>query len=229
MPLAGTRVGRRHSCGTGVGGDITTILVGECGTPSWSLSGCPRLDSTAKAPPGKLRPGRAPPPRMTGAGLPPGNPRGHATRAHSAFGCSSPGPLQAPRARRFPWQPSKPASFAPGLAAGTLTSAAPPQRVPRHPCLSPRSPRPPRGPRSSPEAPPGPSSAPPTFLLAPRTHLSSARQPRPPRAAPTPAVSRAGARLEAPPAGRATDRARPPRGRGLGGGACEGGEPGEAN
>ncbi|MEJ1281750.1 hypothetical protein NN561_012700 [Cricetulus griseus] len=171
---------------------------------------------------------------MTETGSPPGRSRGHATRAHPAFGCSSPGPLQAPCARRFPWQPSKPASIAPRLAAGTVTSAAPPQRVPGHPCLSPRSLRPPRVSAVAQRHLLGYPRPPLTFLLAPRTHLSSARQPRPPRAAPTPAVSRAGARLEAPPAGRATDRARPPEGagppgRGLRGGACEGGKYGEVN
>lgn len=130
-------------------------------------------------------------------------------------GAAPPGPLQAPCARRFLWQPSKPAFIAPGLAAGTVTSSAPPQRVPRHPCLSPRSPRPPRVPAVAQPHLLGHPRPLLTFLLAPRTHLGAARQPRPPRAAPTPAVSGAGARLEAPPAGRATDRARPPKGRGL--------------
>lgn len=229
MPLAGTRVGRRHSCGTGVGVGCHHHPGGRVWDSLRAFSGCPRLDSISLAPPGKLRPDRVPSPRMTLAGSPPGIPRGHATRAHPAIGCSSPGPLQALCARRFPWQPRKPASFALGLAAGTVTSAAPPQRVPRHPCLSPRSPRLPRVPVVAQRQLLSHPRPPPIFLLAPRTHLSSARQPRPPRAAPTPAVSRAGARLEAPPAGRATDRARLPRGRGLRGGACEGGEPGEVN
>lgn len=160
MPLAGTRVGRRHSCGTGVGGGchhhpggrVWDSLLGH-------FSECPRLDSISLAPPGKLRPVRVPPPRMTEAGSPPGSPRGNATRAHPAFGCSSPGPLQAPCARRFPWQPSKPASFRAGTRRGDRDQRGPaPARAPP-PVSQPAVSVPSTGPRRSPEAPPGPSSA----------------------------------------------------------------------